>query len=416
LISAPRSKSAIDAREDLQFMPAPLNSYDVIIAGAGPAGSSASIHLALRGARVLLVEQKKFPREKLCGEFISPECLKHFEQLGVADRMLSAGGEALSQTVFYSRGGRSVSVPSSWFDNQNEALGLSRAEMDLKLLQRARAVGVEVLEETQVSSLLHEGPRVRGVNLRSQAGRMDARASVVVDATGRARALVRSLDREEENGARRPRRTRPSLVAFKAHLQDTQLAAGTCEIYFYPGGYGGLSRIENGLSNLCLIASAKDVRACNADPETVMNRIVAKNSRAAYALGNARLCGEWLAVALESFGRQELVPAEGLLMIGDAAAFIDPFTGSGMLMALQSGELASGVIMRHLPALGDGSSFAALAGDYRALYRQRFKSRLRVCALLRRAAFVPRFADAAIRLFGSSERLRLALARATRGG
>ena len=62
------------------------NNYDVIIAGGGPAGSSAAINLALRGARVLLVEQKKFPRAKLCGEFISPECADLFARLGVADQ------------------------------------------------------------------------------------------------------------------------------------------------------------------------------------------------------------------------------------------------------------------------------------------------------------------------------------------
>ncbi len=62
------------------------NDYDVIIAGGGPAGASAAIHLARGGVRVLLVEQKKFPRAKLCGEFISPECQAHFEKLGVARR------------------------------------------------------------------------------------------------------------------------------------------------------------------------------------------------------------------------------------------------------------------------------------------------------------------------------------------
>jgi flavin-dependent dehydrogenase len=397
------------------------NSYDVIIAGAGPAGSSAAIHLALRGARVLLVEQKKFPRAKLCGEFISPECLKHFEQLGVADRMLSAGGECLTQTVFYSRGGRSVNVPSRWFDHQREALGLSRAEMDHKLLERARGVGVDVLEETQVSGLMSEGQRVTGVQLKSQEAVRETAAPVVIDATGRTRALVRRLKLGADGGQNgvaknRPRRNRPPLVAFKAHFESARLAPATCEIYFYPGGYGGLSSIENGLSNLCFIASAKDVRACHAEPERVLQDVVAKNSRAAYALARARVRGEWLAVSLESFGRQESVPADGLLVIGDAAAFIDPFTGSGMLMALEGGALAASVITRHLPSLRSGSSFAALAHEYRALYRQQFGSRLLICAMLRRAAFVPRFADAAIRLFGVSTRLRRALAQATRKG
>ena len=65
------------------------DNFDVIIAGAGPAGSSTAIHLARNDLRVLLVEQKKFPRPKLCGEFISPECQRHFQNLGVAESMLA---------------------------------------------------------------------------------------------------------------------------------------------------------------------------------------------------------------------------------------------------------------------------------------------------------------------------------------
>jgi flavin-dependent dehydrogenase len=386
------------------------NSYDVVIAGGGPAGTSAAIHLAARGARVLLAEQKKFPRAKLCGEFISPECLDHFERLGVSDRMMSAGGARLTQTVFYSRGGRSVNVPSEWFSSQPGALGLSRAEMDHKLLERAREAGVEVLEDTQACGLIIEERRLRGVHLKSSDVVRDANALVTIDATGRTRALARRLNGE----GKKSKKSRPPFVAFKAHLADAQVAEGACEIYFYPGGYGGLSSVENGLSNLCFIASAKDVRSCASDAERVMREVVTRNSRAAYTLGRARTRTEWLGVSLESFGRQEPVPADGLLTIGDAAAFIDPFTGSGMLMALESGEVAAGVIVEHLQGLQKGASFTALARDYRAIYRQRFAARLRVCALLRRAAFVPRLAEMSMLLFGASNRMRRALARSTR--
>src|SRR2546426_10961319 len=102
-------------------------NYDVIIAGGGPAGSSAAIHLATRGARVLLAEQKKFPRAKLCGEFISPECALHFDRLGVAEQMLAAHPARLSATVFYSRKGKSLSVPSARFGPACVAVGLSPA-------------------------------------------------------------------------------------------------------------------------------------------------------------------------------------------------------------------------------------------------------------------------------------------------
>lgn len=437
--------------------------YDVIVVGGGPAGTSASIHLAMRGARVALVERERFPRAKLCGEFISPECLEHFARLGVSAEMKAAGGARVGETIFFAESGRRVGVPSAWFETEKaargveaSALGLSRAEMDHRLLLRARRSGVEVWEETQVAELLFEaeGRRVCGVRVEQRgAGSEQLRAAVTIDATGRARALARRIEgkgrganagneasgasENEANGTRSngaklngangarlnggkarggsESSKRMPLVAFKAHLENASGGEGVCEIYFYRGGYGGLSRVENGLSNLCFIVAAGDVRARASDAERVMREVVMSNRRAAETLRGARVSSEWLAVALESFGRRELIPCEGLLTVGDAASFIDPFTGSGMLMALESGELAGAVIARALPSLRATDGFALLAADYRAQYRARFAARLRVCSWLRRAAFAPRLAtEAGIAALGASERLRRILARATR--
>src|SRR6266496_6268238 len=137
------------------------DTFDVIIAGAGPAGSSAAIHLANHDVRVLLVEQKQVPRAKLCGEFISPECLKHFQRLGVNAEMMSGDPAVLTETVFYARSGRRLTVPSKWFGDG--ALGLSRAVMDHSLLERAREAGVEVLENASVTELINEKDHVHGV-------------------------------------------------------------------------------------------------------------------------------------------------------------------------------------------------------------------------------------------------------------
>src|ERR1051325_2182411 len=137
-------------------------NYDVIIAGGGPAGSSAAIHLARRGIRVLLVEQKKFPRPKLCGEFISPECQKHFESLGVADAMSASQPAALTETVFYSAGGHHINVPSTWFGG-SAALGLSRAVMDNILLRKAQDCGVTVLEGATITDPILHSTGVKGV-------------------------------------------------------------------------------------------------------------------------------------------------------------------------------------------------------------------------------------------------------------
>lgn len=381
--------------------------YDVIIAGGGPAGASAAIELANRGARVLLAEQKKFPRAKLCGEFISPECAVHFRRLGVVDEILSVHPAQLSETVFYSRGGKSVSVPSSWFGSGAVALGLSRAEMDERLLRRANDAGARVIENAPVISLLIDDDVIKGVTLRHAGRESPYRARITVDATGRTRSLARHAERGELKAHRAP------LVAFKAHLTNTRVAAGACEIYFYRGGYGGLSSIENGLSNLCFIAAADAVRRCNADAERVVREVVCENKRAAETLHDAKTETQWLAVTLEKFGRHQLSPAKGLLTIGDAASFIDPFTGSGMLMAMESGELAAKIISDHFSHRTDGS-VDELAASYETAYKQKFDSRLRVCSLMRRAAFAPGIAATAIAVLGMSARVRHSLAQRTR--
>ena len=386
------------------------NTFDVAIAGAGPAGSSAAIELALAGARVLLLEEKKFPRPKLCGEFISPECLTHFKRLGVMDQMSAAGGAAVSETVFYSRHGNSVAVPSEWFMSGVQALGLSRSEMDHQLLQRARNAGVVVLEETHASRLICEGDEVRGIRVKNGDATQDYEALITIDATGRTRSLARHLDPARPN---QRKHTNP-LVAFKAHLVGARVAAGACEIYFYKRGYGGLSAVEGGVSNLCFIVAANDVRRYDSNPELVLREVVIKNARASYTLAEATTSTPWLSVSLERFGRRTLAPALGLLTVGDAAAFIDPFTGSGMLMALESGQVAAEAIARNLSELRRGSGFQSLATNYEAEYQRRFASRLRVSGLLRRAAFFPNLAEAAIILSGTSSTLRRKLARATR--
>jgi 2-polyprenyl-6-methoxyphenol hydroxylase-like FAD-dependent oxidoreductase len=205
------------------------------------------------------------------------------------------------------------------------------------------------------------------------------------------------------------------LVAFKAHLEGARQDSGHCEIYVYKGGYGGLSSVEHGLSNLCFIASARDVRACKGDAQRVVREVVSMNKRARWTLAEARNVTPWIAVALDGFGRRELVPFDGLVTVGDAASFIDPFTGSGMLMALESGELAAISVASHLPLLRENDSFQALANHYRALYSEKFARRLRISGGLRQAAFVPRFADAMIFMAGASGKIRRRLARATRG-
>jgi flavin-dependent dehydrogenase len=271
--------------------------------------------------------------------------------------------------------------------------------MDDVLLRRAQACGVSVIEGATINEAIVQSGEVVGVRLKVDGDEREYHAPITIDATGRARVLTRKLSHQNAQN---------SHVAFKVHLRNTHVAPNSCEIYFYPEGYGGLSTIERGLSNLCFITSAEQVKRHHSDPEAVVREAVMKNRRAAYTLAHAQAESEWLSASWERFGRQRPNPTKGLLAIGDSAAFIDPFTGSGMLMAFESGELAADVIVHHRDNL------EAVGAEYTATYVRKFASRLRICGLLRRAAFKPRLASLAIAVVGASEQLKSKIVRATR--
>jgi flavin-dependent dehydrogenase len=281
--------------------------------------------------------------------------------------------------------------------------------MDNVLLTRAQEAGAMVMENTYASGLLFENDGVIGLQLRDKDRRsFEIKGSLMLDATGRSRAFVRYV----EKAADRSEPKRAGFVAFKAHLDNAVVTDGDCEIYAYRGGYGGCVRVENRLHNLCFIVPAGIAKRFSGNAAEIMQKIVLKNKRAAITLSGARIVDEWLAVPIERYGLGDLAPAKGLLTVGDAAAFIDPFTGSGILLALESAKIAAGVIAHTFKQ--DGLSFKDVEQTYKLRYAAAFDSRLRVSSMLRRAAFVPFLADTVIRGLAISDRLTRRVAMATR--
>ena len=381
----------------------------ILIAGAGPAGASLAIRLTNIGFRVNLLEREKFPRQKLCGEFISPECLRHFKDLGVLDVMLSSTNERISETVFYAMNGKSVNVPSHFFGEfEQNAIGLSRAEMDFRLLEKAKNVGVEVLEETQVCGLLFDNAKICGVKIRKKNNESaEIKADLFIDATGRAAVLSSFAEKNQEQKTKKKER-RSKLVGFKTHLENVNLKKGFCEIYFFRGGYGGLNFVENNRANHCFLIQSEIVKKFGGDADAIVENVIFENRRAAETLGDAVKNFDWLAVSVDGFGKKNLCPAENLISIGDAAAFIDPFTGSGMLMALESSEILSRILAENKFSLNK------ISAKYQLLHKQKFQKRLRVCSVMRRLAFMPRLANTAVSLLSFGKKPREILARATR--
>jgi flavin-dependent dehydrogenase len=148
--------------------------------------------------------------------------------------------------------------------------------------------------------------------------------------------------------------------------------------------------VEDGLANLCFLINAASARKHGGSADGIVEDAVCANVRAREALRDATADGRWLAVSVDGFGVRDKQARPGLISIGDAAAFIDPFTGSGMLLALESSGLLAECIAE------TGADDAGLAGEYARRYGKKFRRRFGSSSLLRRAAFAPGIASLGI--------------------
>jgi len=377
-------------------------SFDAVIVGAGPAGSSLAIRLANAGKHVLLLEKARFPRHKMCGEFVSPECLDHFDELGVSSAICDVSPPEYQETRFYSRNGRLLAIPNRWLSTSDRnAIGISRFELDNLLMKRARHCGVVVRERSEAVSAVVDAGRLVGLKVRSNGGTISEVQSVAAfDASGRAQSLARHF--RSENSAKKP-----GDVAFKIHASNANVEKGVCEIYSFRGGYGGCSEVENGKFNLCFVLNSDRVRMIGNDRQAILENSVFTNRRAKEVLSDIAVGDGWLTVAIPRFGLSDSCPYPGVFAVGDAAGFIDPFTGSGIALALQTSKLCANSIL-----LENDLEAAAIA--YQRNYSATVSNRMRFSGAIRFLAKFPKLADQMIGLFSISPFLSHAAAKATR--
>jgi flavin-dependent dehydrogenase len=403
-----------------------MSIYDAIIIGGGPAGSSAAISLSQHGARVLVLEEKRMPRGKLCGEFITPECFPTLRRLGVMDRLLSAGAQKILRVSLVVASGKSVqTLVAGMSDEADWAMSLSRAVFDQVLFDRARESGSTCLEGIAVSGCAFDDRgigRVEALSLKEGA-RVSFEAPVILDASGRNSRLM--VDKVERVAGRHGSR----LYALKAHFNDVQGINDQVELYFFPQGYGGLSLVEDGLVNLCFIVSERALKSAAGDPPRVVKDTLMGNPVARERLGSAECVGKWHSAGPLTFGRRRL-SRDGIIAIGDASGMIDPFTGTGIQMALRTGEIAAEAIVKtmgrvHVNTTGEerhegprakSTALGSVLADYSQRYESEFHSRMRAAGLLRAAAFSPATARMVASVLTRIPRLTNVVMRATRSG
>lgn len=324
-----------------------MTRTDVLVLGGGPAGSTVATLLARAGARVLLLEKDSFPRNKVCGEFVSPEGRAVLERLGLAEAMRAAGAANIDRCLISIPKGKAVefSLPDIPHVGRT-AVGVTRARLDQALLQLAAASGADVQERMEAVAPLVEGGRVVGVRARRYGAPPGSETNVTADrivaADGRRSVIQRFLD----PGGGDPSRSTPgSWFGLKRHLGDPSgRLRERVELHLFRGGYAGLGPVESSGLNLCLLTTVSTLRACGGSADRLVESRVMSNPRARESLEGVQAAGDWLAVGPLRFGVRRPALA-GAILVGDAAGPVDPFSGEGISNALTGAEIAARTIL-----------------------------------------------------------------------
>lgn len=365
--------------------------HDVIVVGAGPGGAATAILLAERGLSVLVLDRARFPRPRVCGEYLSPEAARVLDRLGVLKALDAAGAVALHGMRITAPGGRAVTgrygALGPWRPYRGHAMAVSRAVLDATLVDRLRALPVDLREGARVTDVVVEGDRVAGVAVTAAGGETAVvRAPVVVGADGRASVVAQRL------GCRRPHPLRRmALVTYVSGLAGT---GGLGEIFVDPPDYAILNPLGPDRVNLGLVVPLADAAPWSARLEDFLLARVRQLPHLARRLAGARLAAPVRALGPLAF---RVTPPRhgGVLLVGDAAGFVDPLTGEGVYTALRDAELAAETIAAALRA-GD-VSVRGLGAHARAR-RRAFAGKARVVRALHVAVAHRRLADLAARV------------------
>ena len=361
---------------------------DVLVLGAGPAGSALAIRLARMGVSVVLVDRERFPRPKPCAEYLSPETLRHLDMLGVLGRAETEGGFGLAGTrVIGPRGseltGRFDAAGGAPF--RPTGLSIPRTVLDHTLVEAAREAGAQVHEGLTARALLGDR-RTDGAVLVDRDGREHSvRAAVTIGADG-----VRSIVARRIGGVRQGPLRRFALVG---HLSGVEGLGDLAEMHVGPAGYVGVNPMKGGVANVALVLPRERLHAAAGRIKDFFFEALDT-----FASLRGRIPRDGLQGRLEVTGpfdvRARRVIADGALLVGDAAGFFDPFTGEGICTAFHSAELAAGVLARALA--GPGKPDAGSLREYAAARRDAFRGKEAVERLIGWGMLAPALFDRAV--------------------
>ncbi len=361
----------------------------VLVVGAGPAGSATAIRLARAGHRVTLLDRARFPRDKACAEYLSPETLRHLDLLGVLAPVERTGTWALAGTTVVGPRGAELTglfALAGGTPFRPTGLAVRRSVLDHQLVLAARAAGVTVLEGHLVAELLYDRGGVAGAVARDPGGRLrPIRARLTVGADGLRSVVARRLGRRRHGV--------PSRMAFSAHVAGVSGLSDRAELHVGPDGYVGLNPLGPDLANVSLVVPRRRAEAARGRVGAFFAAAVEAFPGVRGRVPANRVVREVL-VTGPFAARSARVVADGALLVGDAADFFDPFTGEGICAALRGAELAARTAERALARPGP-----VTAGRLRGYVRERrsaFAGKWAVERMLGYGMFAPGLFDRAV--------------------
>ena len=299
-----------------------MTARSACILGAGPAGSVAATTLARAGWNVTIIEQHRFPRDKVCGECLSALGIDVLDRLQLRDSIELLQPVELTRAALVATDGS-----ETIFRLPRPMWGLSRGALDVALLNAAVAAGARVVQPARAEDLTPEPLSLRARDLTSnQISTLSA--DVILLADGRATFA-----------ADHPRPT--GDLGVKAHFTNVADSPADCiALFALAGHYAGLAPIEASRWNLAMSVRAAKVKGHGGDLDALLGTIFRENPALASRLRRATRVGEWLASPLPRYGVRRRWP-DNVIPIGNAAAAIEPIGGEGMGLAMRSAELVA---------------------------------------------------------------------------
>lgn len=356
---------------------------EVVVVGGGPAGSATAALLAQAGREVVVLDRASFPRDKACGEYLDPGVVDALDRLGVLERVLASdpgrlsGMDLVTERERHAIRYRSAGGPPG----VRTALGIRRDVFDTILLEHARARGACVRMNETVVDVLREDARVVGVRVRGRSGdNYVIQAPMTVGADGRTSIVARSLGLE--------RRVRWARRLGLVRRFELAASSESGQMFVGPDAYCGVAPVGGGVITAGLVAPLGTKRP-GETTEGFFQRQLAGIPHAQEWLHGAPAIGKLLGAA--PLARSvRAVAGPGYLLVGDAAGFLDPFTGEGIYRGLRGAELAAEATARALDRRD------AVPVGYDAARRTAFASKERLCMLIQAFLSSPRAFDYAL--------------------